>query len=579
MVNSTSTNATTTNLAVSGNFQTTGTGTSTFAGSIAVTEVNATSTFAGGVDLSDGCFAIDGVCIGGGGGSSNWSDAGAYLTPLTTTDGILINSASSTITNLTMINSTTTNATTTNLSISGGRLNFSAIATTTIPSNSPFAWTIATTTTGGTLFRVDTTTGAESLTIGNTTGYASDVIIGVSATTTNLQFAASSTIYAAGTSATATSTLTFGSGNNIINFAVNTGFGTTSPWKTLSVNGGVSFVGLTSTSTVGNSLCLSNINEVTLATGRNCATAPSSLRFKENITPLTETSGLTEIMALNPISFRYKDTVLGSFTSDPNWNGVRTGFIAEEVQLVDPRLVLVDQNGQPDGVRYELITPILTKAVQELNSRLDSIASTTATTTPDSRLFTQSFFNNIFTRITSWFADTANGIGDFFANRVRTKELCVGDAGGAETCINKAQLDVLLTSNQVITATPPTPTPTSTPIIVPLPTDDGTPTPVGVGATTTPPVATSTPPIVATTTPPTDPVIPTDEVVPDASIGTGVIPTPPDVGVDPIATTTPVIIPLPTDDGTPIPAGVGADPNLIPPTPPDPVIVDPTIVP
>jgi hypothetical protein len=43
-----------------------GTGTSTFKGSIAVTEVNATSTFAGGIDLSDGCYAIRGVCIGNG---------------------------------------------------------------------------------------------------------------------------------------------------------------------------------------------------------------------------------------------------------------------------------------------------------------------------------------------------------------------------------------------------------------------------------------------------------------------------------------------------------------------------------
>ena len=400
------------------------------------------------------------------------------FTPLTTTDGILINSASSTITNLTMINSTTTNATTTNLSISGGRLNFSAIATTTIPSNSPFAWTIATTTTGGTLFRVDTTTGAESLTIGNTTGYASDVIIGVSATTTNLQFAASSTIYAAGTSATATSTLTFGSGNNIINFAVNTGFGTTSPWKTLSVNGGVSFVGLTSTSTVGNSLCLSNINEVTLATGRNCATAPSSLRFKENITPLTETSGLTEIMALNPISFRYKDTVLGSFTSDPNWNGVRTGFIAEEVQLVDPRLVLVDQNGQPDGVRYELITPILTKAVQELNSRLDSIASTSPPPLRPILDYLLKAFSIIYLlALLVGLLIPPTVLGTSLPIACEPKNFVWVMPVAQKLVSIKAQLDVLLTSNQVITATPPTPTPTSTQLLFRSRQMTGTPDP------------------------------------------------------------------------------------------------------
>ena len=41
----------------------TSTATSTFAGSLAITETNATSTFAGGLDLSDGCFAIDGTCL------------------------------------------------------------------------------------------------------------------------------------------------------------------------------------------------------------------------------------------------------------------------------------------------------------------------------------------------------------------------------------------------------------------------------------------------------------------------------------------------------------------------------------
>ena len=77
-----------------------------------------TSTFANGVNLSTGCFAISGTCVGSG-GSSNWTDQGAYLTPLTITDGILINSATSTITNLLTVNATSTSATTTNLYASG----------------------------------------------------------------------------------------------------------------------------------------------------------------------------------------------------------------------------------------------------------------------------------------------------------------------------------------------------------------------------------------------------------------------------------------------------------------------------
>jgi len=56
---------------VASNYLATTTATSTFNGSLAVTETNATSTFAGGIDMSDGCYAIDGVCIGGAGGAGD----------------------------------------------------------------------------------------------------------------------------------------------------------------------------------------------------------------------------------------------------------------------------------------------------------------------------------------------------------------------------------------------------------------------------------------------------------------------------------------------------------------------------
>ncbi len=54
---------------------TSSTATSTFAGGLNVLEINetgnATSTFANGINVSGGCFSIAGVCVGGGGGSTN----------------------------------------------------------------------------------------------------------------------------------------------------------------------------------------------------------------------------------------------------------------------------------------------------------------------------------------------------------------------------------------------------------------------------------------------------------------------------------------------------------------------------
>src|SRR3990167_5486641 len=95
------------------------TNTTVSAKSLAVTGTG-TSTAANGFDISDGCFAIDGVCISGSGGGSSFRHAWELLDGVlsaTTSVPILVNNATSTITNLVMVNATTTNATTTTFAI------------------------------------------------------------------------------------------------------------------------------------------------------------------------------------------------------------------------------------------------------------------------------------------------------------------------------------------------------------------------------------------------------------------------------------------------------------------------------
>ena len=108
------------NSATAGYFVGTTTATSTLAGGLNVLAINqtggATSTFANGIDLSGGCFSVNGTCVTGGGGSSfgqAFEISNGALAP-TTTLGILIN-ASSTISDLSVARGTTTNATSTNL--------------------------------------------------------------------------------------------------------------------------------------------------------------------------------------------------------------------------------------------------------------------------------------------------------------------------------------------------------------------------------------------------------------------------------------------------------------------------------
>jgi GDSL-like Lipase/Acylhydrolase family/Chaperone of endosialidase/Bacterial surface protein, Ig-like domain len=200
----------------------------------------------------------------------------------------------------------------------------------------------------------------------------------------------------------------------------NFGIGTTSPWRTLSVNGTVGLAGLSSVSTNQSAyLCLSSNNEV-VQDSTTCLA--SSLRFKQNIQSLSASTSLSEILALNPVSFQYTPQYNGALQTDPNFNGTFVGFIAEDVAKVDPRLITVDATGStpnaPHGVRYENITAILTGGIQEIAS------------------ISGEFEKNLI----GWLGNASNGIGDLFANNIHAQnELCVGS-----TCVTQAQFQAMV---------------------------------------------------------------------------------------------------------------------------------------
>src|SRR5205085_194714 len=76
----------------------------------------------------------------------------------------------------------------------------------------------------------------------------------------------------------------------------------------------------------------------------------SSARFKEAIKPMDKAS--EAILALKPVSFRYKEEL------DPD--GIpQFGLVAEEVEKVNPNLVLRDEDGKVNTVRYEAVNAML----------------------------------------------------------------------------------------------------------------------------------------------------------------------------------------------------------------------------
>jgi hypothetical protein len=102
----------------------------------------------------------------------------------------------------------------------------------------------------------------------------------------------------------------------------------------------------------------------------------SSRRFKDEIKPMEQASEI--IYALKPVSFRYKKEI------DPAGAG-QFGLVAEDVENVNPDLVIRDKDGKPYSVRYDQVNAMLLNeflkehnAVQELKSTVREQATVIA---------------------------------------------------------------------------------------------------------------------------------------------------------------------------------------------------------
>ena len=99
-------------------------------------------------------------------------------------------------------------------------------------------------------------------------------------------------------------------------------------------------------------------------------TTVSSRRFKDDIKPMDKTS--EAILALKPVTFRYKKEF------DPT--GIpQFGLVAEDVEKVNPGLVVRDKEGKPYSVRYDQVNAMLLneflkehRKVEELRKNFES---------------------------------------------------------------------------------------------------------------------------------------------------------------------------------------------------------------
>jgi hypothetical protein len=131
--------------------------------------------------------------------------------------------------------------------------------------------------------------------------------------------------------------------------------------------GGALITGGSSNSTEGNRLRvdgslrvdvlgLAGATSVCRNSSNQIAACSSSARYKSDIEDLD--LGLATMARLRPVTYRW----IGSGQAD-------LGFVAEDVALVDERLVTRNEAGDIEGVKYERLTAVLARAMTELQER------------------------------------------------------------------------------------------------------------------------------------------------------------------------------------------------------------------
>jgi len=105
-----------------------------------------------------------------------------------------------------------------------------------------------------------------------------------------------------------------------------------------------------------------NAIPVLIDSANQLGTVSSSARYKDNIQDMGEES--SPVMDLRPVTFTYK--------SDEQ-KRIQYGLIAEEVEQVMPLLVVYDEDGLPQSVRYHDLPQILLNELKKLEKRVAHI--------------------------------------------------------------------------------------------------------------------------------------------------------------------------------------------------------------
>ncbi len=108
---------------------------------------------------------------------------------------------------------------------------------------------------------------------------------------------------------------------------------------------------------------------VVINSNNKLGTTTSSKRFKEEIKAMDKAS--EALLALKPVTFRYKKDI------DPAGT-LQFGLVAEEVQKVNPELVVRDQEGKPYSVRYDQVNAMLLNEFLKEHHKVEKLEAAVA---------------------------------------------------------------------------------------------------------------------------------------------------------------------------------------------------------
>ena len=167
-------------------------------------------------------------------------------------------------------------------------------------------------------------------------------------------------------------------GNDNTALGAGAGGNVTTASNVICIGAGVFGANVDNSCYIGNIFGSTSANGVGVLVNSNgrLGTMTSSARYKEEIKPMAKAS--EALFALTPVTFRYKKEI------DPA-GASQLGLVAEDVEKVNPNLVVRDKEGKPYTVRYDQVNAMLLneflkehKKVEEQQATIAELKSTVA---------------------------------------------------------------------------------------------------------------------------------------------------------------------------------------------------------